>query len=630
MLIALLVLAPAGARAAASGAVTGVSAPERVAQDGRLALTVKLRNGSRRAAKAGKLTVLLSADRKRDRRDLTVGTVRVPAVPARRTKTLRSTVTIAAKPGSYYLLVCARTCKVAMLRVEAKPAPGGGGAPAPQPAPGPQPSATPGATATPEATATPVATPTATPTSTATPGPTPDAPDETELPSGFGDSVEFLYSGPNKVQTGVAAGTIKAARVAVLRGSVHGRDGQGLGGVAVTVLDHPELGRTVTRADGGYDLAVNGGGPLTIEFARAGFVAAQREVVAPWQDFAAVEDVVLVAYDAKVTRIDLDAGAAQVAAGNPVTDGDGTRQASVVFKAGTKAEMVLPDGTVKPLDELDVRATEFTAGASGPDAMPGSLPPSSGYTYAAELSVDQAVAAGATEVRFDKPVINYVDNFLGFPVGGIVPDRLLRPRRRRVEGRPERPRDQAAGRRRRQGPDRHRRRRAGRRRPEHRRRRARPPRRDPPRRRRAVARPDGPLHAVGPQLALRARPRRRAAVAPGAARRRPGQPPPGRVQQGRLDHRLPEPVAGGGARRHGHAAEAALRHAPRGPPHRPLDRDPPDRAQDPAEPRAGPPRGLGRRAHRDARRSRPRPTSSTSTSGTAATPMAARSRAASR
>ena len=365
--------------------------------------------------------MLLSADRKRDRRDLTVGTVRVPAVPARRTKTVRSTVTIAAKPGSYHLLVCARTCKVAMLRVEAKPAPGGGGAPAPQPAPGPQPSATPGATATPEATATPVATPTATPTSTATPGPTPDAPDETELPSGFGDSVEFLYSGPNKVQTGVAAGTIKAARVAVLRGSVHGRDGQGLGGVAVTVLDHPELGRTVTRADGGYDLAVNGGGPLTIEFARAGFVAAQREVVAPWQDFAAVEDVVLVAYDARVTRIDLDAGAAQVAAGNPVTDGDGTRQASVVFKAGTKAEMVLPDGTVKPLDELDVRATEFTAGASGPDAMPGSLPPSSGYTYAAELSVDQAVAAGATEVRFDKPVINYVDNFLGFPVGGIVP-----------------------------------------------------------------------------------------------------------------------------------------------------------------------------------------------------------------
>ena len=83
--------------------------------------------------------------------------------------------------------------------------------------------------------------------------------------------------------------------------------------------------------------------------------------------------------------------------------------------------MVLPDGTRKPLDKLDIRATEFTAGASGPDAMPGTLPASSAYTYAVELSVDQAVAAGATEVHFDRPVVNYVDNFLAFPVGGIVP-----------------------------------------------------------------------------------------------------------------------------------------------------------------------------------------------------------------
>ena len=46
----------------------------------------------------------------------------------------------------------------------------------------------------------------------------------------------------------------------------------------------------------------------------------------------------------------------------------------------------------------------------------------------------------------------------------------------------------------------------------------------PPRRRRAVARPDEPLHAVGPQLALRARRRRRPPNRARAARRRPGQP----------------------------------------------------------------------------------------------------------
>ena len=53
--------------------------------------------------------------------------------------------------------------------------------------------------------------------------------------------------------------------------------------------------------------------------------------------------------------------------------------------------------------------------------MPAALPPSSGYTYAAEFSVDEAVAAGATDVRFSQPLPVYVENFLGFPVGGAVP-----------------------------------------------------------------------------------------------------------------------------------------------------------------------------------------------------------------
>ena len=53
--------------------------------------------------------------------------------------------------------------------------------------------------------------------------------------------------------------------------------------------------------------------------------------------------------------------------------------------------------------------------------MPGELPPSSGYTYAVELSADEALAAGAQEVRFSSPVPFYVENFVGFPVGSLVP-----------------------------------------------------------------------------------------------------------------------------------------------------------------------------------------------------------------
>ena len=76
-----------------------------------------------------------------------------------------------------------------------------------------------------------------------------------------------------------------------------------------------------------------------------------------------------------------------------VTDADGTRRATLLFSEGTDAEMVLPDGSTEPLDELHVRATEYTIGDAGPDAMPAVLPPSSGYTYAVELSADEAVDA---------------------------------------------------------------------------------------------------------------------------------------------------------------------------------------------------------------------------------------------
>ena len=64
--------------------------------------------------------------------------------------------------------------------------------------------------------------------------------------------------------------------------------------------------------------------------------------------------------------------------------------------------MVMPDGTKQPLPQIDFRATEYTVGEGGPEAMPAPLPPTSGYTYAVELSVDEAVEAGAEEVRFTR------------------------------------------------------------------------------------------------------------------------------------------------------------------------------------------------------------------------------------
>ncbi|MCK5082538.1 MAG: hypothetical protein KAR31_06490, partial [Candidatus Omnitrophica bacterium] len=58
---------------------------------------------------------------------------------------------------------------------------------------------------------------------------------------------------------------------------------------------------------------------------------------------------------------------------------------------------------------------------NGPEAMPGELPATTGYTYAVELSADEAIAAGAKKVEFNQPLYFYVENFLGFPTGIAVP-----------------------------------------------------------------------------------------------------------------------------------------------------------------------------------------------------------------
>lgn len=274
----------------------------------------------------------------------------------------------------------------------------------------------------------PTTTPTG-PTTPGTPGDIPPDPASVASPldptvrTDLGEATAFLYTGADPIQVGVAPGTIKGERAAVIRGTVHTRSGAGLPGVTVTVADHPEFGHTTTRDDGGYDLAVNGGGRLVVDVTKDGYPSAQRSVQTDWQDYAVVDDVTLIPYDTAVTPVDLtgEGTSIQVAQGSPVTDEDGTRQATLLFSPGTTAKATRSDGSTLDLADVHVRATEFTVGEDGPAAMPGELPAMSAYTYAAEFSVDEAVAAGADTVTFSKPVIDYTQNFLKFPVGSAVP-----------------------------------------------------------------------------------------------------------------------------------------------------------------------------------------------------------------
>lgn len=235
------------------------------------------------------------------------------------------------------------------------------------------------------------------------------------------DLTAFLYTGPDAVQTGVAPTTIRRERAALIRGRTVEASGAPVRDVVVAVLAHPEYGQTRTRIDGRFDLVVNGGGPIVVTYNHPNYLGVQRQIEPAWDATSTVDDVVLIAPSATVTEILGDAPFPQIARGDHEEDEDGSRQVTMLFRAGTVASAVHADGTEEPLESLSVRATEYTVGSTGRRAMPGDLPPASAYTYAVELSVDEAVASGAVTVKFTQPVVAYLENFIDLPVGETVP-----------------------------------------------------------------------------------------------------------------------------------------------------------------------------------------------------------------
>lgn len=236
------------------------------------------------------------------------------------------------------------------------------------------------------------------------------------------DSVAFLFTGTNAIQTGVSVGAIDALRVIVLRGNVLDQVGVPLSGVTVTVNNHSELGQTLTRTNGAYDLVVNGGGPVSVNFAKTGYLSIQRTLDLPWQDYVPVDDVVLKTADTNVMVATLPATNAQVVYGTLQTDTNGSRRALVIIPANTRAYVFTQAGATQETSTLTTRLTEFTVGTNGPSAMPGDLGPMVAYTYALELAAEEAqIKIAGRDTLFSTNVYFYVDNFLGMPTGIQVP-----------------------------------------------------------------------------------------------------------------------------------------------------------------------------------------------------------------
>jgi hypothetical protein len=224
----------------------------------------------------------------------------------------------------------------------------------------------------------------------------------------FLDATAFLYTGAGAIQTGVTAGTIQAQSAAVVRGRVLSRGGVPITGVTVSIMGHSEFGSTTTRSK-----AVRHGCEWV---ARVGFaerlLPIERQVIS-LEPVTVVDDVILSQLDAQAS---IDFRSYRVAAGSVVSDSRGTAGGSDV-RAGHRRDIQLLMAA-QPMSSVTVRATELRVQqqrnaehVAGDDA----------YTYAVELSADEAIAAGATSVTFSKPVAVYVDNFIGFRTGLAMP-----------------------------------------------------------------------------------------------------------------------------------------------------------------------------------------------------------------
>ncbi|TKR76266.1 hypothetical protein L596_017430 [Steinernema carpocapsae] len=111
----------------------------------------------------------------------------------------------------------------------------------------------------------------------------------------FYQRTRFLVQ-PESVQSYADERQFNETRVAVIRGRVVTEAGAPLTGVRVSDVAHPLYGFTLTRSqDGGgaFDLMVNGGGHVTLQFMRQPFDRIEKSFAVEWNRIVYVGDVVM-------------------------------------------------------------------------------------------------------------------------------------------------------------------------------------------------------------------------------------------------------------------------------------------------------------------------------------------------
>ena len=204
-------------------------------------------------------------------------------------------------------------------------------------------------------------------------------------------------------------------RFSLITGRVMDLSGDPVPDILVTIFGHPEYGTVKTNDQGDFTIPTEGGSTHTIVYQRDGYLTVHRKVDVPWNDIAIAPDITILSQDSASTTFAFDGNPNTIVThkSTPVVDESGSRSLTIVFSGDNHAYALDENGNDKyQLQTITTRATEF----STPESMPAVLPPNSAFTYCSELSID-----GVERVRFDNPVFIYVENFLGFEVGEIVP-----------------------------------------------------------------------------------------------------------------------------------------------------------------------------------------------------------------
>jgi RHS repeat-associated protein len=196
------------------------------------------------------------------------------------------------------------------------------------------------------------------------------------------------------------------------------------GGVApanidIVILDHPQYGTAHPDANGDYTLPVEGGRDYTICIMGADIIRADRQIAVGYEEFAPVDTIELMQKDTS-TQVSFDPLATDPVIHtsteiNGSAEGLGNRKVTVVMAPDTRVFQT--DGNGNDLMEIrdqavNVSVTEYPT----PESMPASLPPTSAFTWCGEFKVE-----GLDHVRFNKPVVFYIENFLSFPIGHNMP-----------------------------------------------------------------------------------------------------------------------------------------------------------------------------------------------------------------